>query len=90
LMKTPSLVIWQVGTNAVWKAYDLNRVAAAIDNGLKQLLSSRPKMDVVLMDLQYAPAILSDKDQRGRANGKAYSSEEGRGIVTRMRSGDLV
>ena len=56
----PSLVIWQVGTNAVWKAYDLNRVAAAIDNGLKQLLSSRPKMDVVLMDLQYAPAILSD------------------------------
>ena len=32
----------------------------AIDRGLKLLHSSRPQMDVVLMDLQYAPAILSD------------------------------
>jgi hypothetical protein len=56
----PSLVIWQVGTNAVWKAYDLNRVAAAIDEGLKLLLHRRPGMDLVLMDLQYAPAILSE------------------------------
>jgi hypothetical protein len=58
--ENPSLVIWQVGTNAVWKARDLNEVAAAIDAGLKLLLRSRPGMDVVLMDLQYAPAILSD------------------------------
>jgi hypothetical protein len=58
--ENPSLVIWQVGTNAVWKACDLNEVAAAIDAGLKLLLRSRPGMDVVLMDLQYAPAILSD------------------------------
>jgi lysophospholipase L1-like esterase len=57
--ENPSLVIWQVGTNAVWKALDLDAVARAIDTGLKQLLSSRPQMDVVLMDLQYAPAILS-------------------------------
>jgi hypothetical protein len=55
----PSLVIWQVGTNAVWKAYDLGKVAEAIDAGLKLLLGSRPEMDIVLMDLQYAPAILS-------------------------------
>ena len=54
------MVIWQVGTNAVWKAYDLGEVALAIDEGLKLLLSSRQGMDVVLMDLQYAPAILSD------------------------------
>jgi hypothetical protein len=58
--ENPSLVIWQVGTNAVWKAYDLNKVAAAIDEGLKLLLRSRAGMDIVLMDLQYAPAILSD------------------------------
>jgi hypothetical protein len=31
--ENPSLVIWQVGTNAVWKAYDLNRVAAATMRG---------------------------------------------------------
>ena len=53
-----SLVIWQVGTNAVWEAYDLSRVAAAIDEGL--ILHSRPGKEVVLMDLQYAPAILSE------------------------------
>jgi hypothetical protein len=58
--ENPSLVIWQVGTNAVWKACDLDKVAEAIDAGLKMLLSSRPGKDVVLMDLQYAPAILSD------------------------------
>jgi lysophospholipase L1-like esterase len=58
--ENPSLVIWQVGTNAVWKAYNLDAVANAIDTGLKLLLSSRPQMDVVLMDLQYAPAILSE------------------------------
>jgi hypothetical protein len=57
--ENPSLVIWQVGTNAVWKGCDLKSVAKAIDAGLKQLLGSRPGMDVVLMDLQYAPAILS-------------------------------
>jgi lysophospholipase L1-like esterase len=57
--ESPSLVIWQVGTNAVWKAYNLDAVANAIDTGLKLLLS-RPQMDVVLMDLQYAPAILSE------------------------------
>jgi hypothetical protein len=56
----PSLVIWQVGTNAVWKAFDFNEVAVAIDAGLKFLLRSRPGMDVVLMDPQYAPAILSE------------------------------
>ena len=58
--ENPSLVIWQVGTNAVWKACDLDAVAKAIDTGLKLLLSSRVQMDVVLMDLQYAPAILSE------------------------------
>ena len=58
--ENPSLVIWQVGTNAVWKGFDLNEVAAKLDAGLKLLLSSCPWMDVVLMDLQYAPGILSD------------------------------
>jgi hypothetical protein len=58
--ENPSLVIWQVGTNAVWKGFDLDKVAAKLDEGLKLLSGSRPRMDVVLMDLQYAPAILSD------------------------------
>ncbi len=54
--EAPSLVIWQIGTNAVWKQYDLLQVAGDIRTGLKRL-GDLP-MDVVLMDLQYAPAVL--------------------------------
>ena len=55
----PALVIWQVGTNAVWQlGHNLDDVGAAITAGLT-LLADRP-MDVVLMDLQYVPAVLTD------------------------------
>lgn len=54
----PALTIWQVGTNAVWKDQNLDQVDMAIKVGL-QLLNKQP-MDVILMDLQYAPAILTD------------------------------
>jgi hypothetical protein len=55
--EAPVLTIWQVGTNAIFHdGYDLDDVAAAIDAGLKRL--SGLAMDVVLMDLQYARAIL--------------------------------
>ncbi len=54
--EAPSLVIWQIGTNAVWKQYDLLQVAGDIRTGLKRLRDL--PMDVVLMDLQYAPAVL--------------------------------
>jgi len=48
----PALVIWQVGTNAVWQlGHNLDDVAAAITAGLT-LLADWP-IDVVLMDLQY-------------------------------------
>ncbi|WP_029585883.1 SGNH/GDSL hydrolase family protein [Bradyrhizobium sp. URHD0069] len=57
IRRAPVLTIWQVGTNAIFHdGYDLDDVAAAIDSGLKRL--SALAMDVVLMDLQYAPAIL--------------------------------
>jgi acyl-CoA thioesterase-1 len=53
--EAPSLVIWQVGTNAVFHNYNLDEVAAAIASGL-DWLAGLP-MDVVLMDLQYTRAI---------------------------------
>jgi len=59
----PSLVIWQVGTNAVFhkkdKPYDLNEVAAEIAVGLERLRGQ--PMDVVLMDPQYVTAMLLDE-----------------------------
>jgi len=58
----PSLVIWQVGTNAVFrkqeKKYDLDKVAAAIATGLERLRGQ--PMDVVLIDPQYVTAMLLD------------------------------
>src|ERR1700712_131585 len=55
----PSLVIWQVGTNAVFHKkdmhYDLDDVAARIAEGLERM---RGKMDVVLIDPQYTTAML--------------------------------
>ncbi len=57
--EAPSLTIWQVGTNAVWQlGRNLDDVAAAIDKGLKLL--GGEAMDVILMDLQYAPAVLTE------------------------------
>lgn len=55
----PVLVIWQVGTNAVFHRkdmhYDLDNVAAKIAEGLDRM---RGKMDVVLIDPQYTTAML--------------------------------
>jgi lysophospholipase L1-like esterase len=52
----PVLVIWQVGTNAVYRDYNPAEVAAAIEFGLQWLAGFAA--DVVLMDLQYTPAMV--------------------------------
>ena len=62
IAEAPVLVIWQVGTNAVFHDQDHNPddISAAIEAGLGWL---KPlPMDVVLMDLQYTKAMV-DKIQ---------------------------
>ena len=54
--EAPVLVIWQVGTNAIYHDIDRKKVADAIEVGLKQLADLRA--DVVLMDLQYTQAMV--------------------------------
>jgi acyl-CoA thioesterase I len=58
--EAPSLVIWQVGTNAVYrkKDYNPNDVAKAITAGLDWLKGL--SMDVVLMDLQYTRMLVEE------------------------------
>jgi hypothetical protein len=56
IVENPCAVIWQVGTNAVWQKQDLPTVADAIRDGLTQL--AKASLDIVLMDLQYTPAVL--------------------------------
>ena len=57
ITEVPALVIWQVGTNAVYRAVDYNplEISAALEAGL-DWLATLP-MDVVLMDLQYTTII---------------------------------
>jgi acyl-CoA thioesterase I len=53
----PDLVIWQVGTNAVLRRDDLGADQRLISRGV--LLLKEEGIDVVLMDLQYAPRVLA-------------------------------
>jgi acyl-CoA thioesterase-1 len=53
----PDLVIWQVGTNAVLRRDDLSRDEQLIARGVGLL--KQEGIDVVLMDLQYAPRVLA-------------------------------
>jgi hypothetical protein len=56
--ETPALVIWQVGTNAVFRKDDFNfdDVMVAVAAGLRWLKDL--PIDVVMMDLQYTPAVV--------------------------------
>ncbi len=54
----PSLVIWQVGTNAIFHNQSIDEVAANIGTGLAQL--ARHNLDVMLIDPQYVTAMLFD------------------------------
>jgi len=65
----PVMVIWQVGTNAVFHSdrYNIDDIAADIETGLKDLRAKSGQMDVMLIDPQYVPAMLCD--------GKAELSE---------------
>jgi lysophospholipase L1-like esterase len=63
IAEKPDLVIWQVGTNAVWQRPDqnppsFNETTGAIRNGLVKL-QDQTQADVILMDLQYVPAVLT-------------------------------
>jgi lysophospholipase L1-like esterase len=63
IAEKPDLVIWQVGTNAVWQRPDLNppsfdETTSAIRDGLVKL-RNQTQADVILMDLQYVPAVLT-------------------------------
>ena len=56
-------MIWQVGTNAVWQPPDqtpptFDQTTDAIRDGLDKL-GTNTQADVILMDLQYLPGVLT-------------------------------
>ena len=57
-----ALVIWQVGTNAIYRnLYAPSVVAGIVATGLSWLKGLASVPDVILMDLQYAPALFQDE-----------------------------
>jgi hypothetical protein len=69
----PALVIWQVGTNAVYrdKSYNPDDVEVAIAVGLNWLADL--PIDVVLIDLQYTKAMTDKIDQSSKMVGRIAS-----------------
>jgi acyl-CoA thioesterase I len=60
LAEHPDLVIWQLGTNAVLHAADPAGESPLIARGIARL--KQQDIDVVLMDLQYAPRVIARPD----------------------------
>lgn len=56
LDEKPDLVVWQVGANTVLRGDDPYAAEVVIRTGVRKLKAAG--LDVVLMDLQYAPAML--------------------------------
>jgi hypothetical protein len=70
IAEKPDLVIWQVGTNAVWQRADqkpppssFDETTRAIRDGLV-MLRDETRADVILMDLQYVPAVLTPANEK--------------------------
>ncbi|MEH2546434.1 acyl-CoA thioesterase-1 [Bradyrhizobium sp. AZCC 2262] len=64
--EAPALVIWQVGTNAVFRntvpEFAFEKVFAAIAEGLDRL--ARIPADVILMDSQYTTAVVEKPEKK--------------------------
>jgi lysophospholipase L1-like esterase len=72
ISEKPDLVIWQVGTNAVWQGPpqtppppSFEETTKAIRDGIVKL-RDQTQADIILMDLQYVPAVLTPA-KRGKA-----------------------
>jgi acyl-CoA thioesterase-1 len=61
MAENPHLVIWQVGTNSLLRDRPLDRRSRILQEGIERLKARR--MDVVLMDPQYAPRVLAKADR---------------------------
>ena len=61
--QNPDLVLWQVGSNSVLRDRPLDEAIIALREGLKRLREASP--DVVLINPQYAPKVITKHDVDG-------------------------
>src|SRR4029453_429321 len=74
MAENPHLVIWQVGTNSLLRDRPLDRRSRILQEGIAQLKAKR--MDVVLMDPQYAPRVLAKADREAAVAQIAETAKE--------------
>jgi hypothetical protein len=70
----PQLVLWQLGTNSVLRDHPLNPHAAQLHDGIEQLKASGS--DVVLIDPQFAPAVIAKSETKGMVEQIALASKQ--------------
>jgi acyl-CoA thioesterase-1 len=79
----PDLILWQVGTNSVLRNPEIAGQAALIRLGIERLKSTGA--DVVLIDPQYAPAVIAKPQARRMVELiHAGAHEEGAGVLRRF------
>jgi acyl-CoA thioesterase I len=59
----PQLVLWQIGTNSVLRDHPLSPHAMQLHDGIERLKAAGA--DVVLIDPQFAPAVLAKSETQG-------------------------
>ncbi|MBO0717338.1 MAG: SGNH/GDSL hydrolase family protein, partial [Rhizobiales bacterium] len=70
----PQLVLWQIGTNSVLRDHPLNPHAVQLHDGIEQLKASGA--DVVLIDPQFAPAVLAKSETQGMVEQIARAAKQ--------------
>ncbi|HEV3158435.1 MAG TPA: SGNH/GDSL hydrolase family protein [Xanthobacteraceae bacterium] len=70
----PQLVLWQIGTNSVLRDHPLNPHAVQLHDGIEQLKGAGA--DVVLIDPQFAPAVLAKSETSGMVEQIALAAKQ--------------
>ena len=70
----PQLVLWQIGTNSVLRDHPLGSHNVELREGIEELKNSGT--DVVLIDPQFAPAVLAKSETPGMVEQIALAAKE--------------
>ncbi len=70
----PQLVLWQIGTNSVLRDHPLSPHAVQLHDGIDRLKAAGA--DVVLIDPQFAPAVLAKSETPGMVEQIALATKE--------------
>jgi lysophospholipase L1-like esterase len=70
----PQLVLWQIGTNSVLRDHPLSPHAVRLHDGIERLKAAGA--DVILIDPQFAPAVLAKSETQGMVEQIALAAKE--------------